>query len=78
MKKNIVLIMLLCIVLVFSSCNSESKPELIFTTESVMLSETNNTFSRKDDMELTSVDGVTFAFEKSISLDDRMDCIKKT
>ncbi len=54
------------------------RPELVFTTESVLLSEPDKIFSRKDNMELTSVDGVTYAFEKAIPLDDRMDCIEKT
>ncbi len=78
MKKNTVFIMLLCIMLTFSSCVSDSMPELIFNTENVILCEPNNTFSRSVDMELASADGVTYAFEEAISLDDRIDCIEET
>ncbi len=78
MKKSIALILLLCILLSLSSCGSSSTPELIFNTESVTLSEPNDAFSRKDDMELATVDGVTYAFEKEILLEDRTDCIEKT
>lgn len=77
-KKNIVLIMLLCFTLVFSSCHSDSAPELVFITENVILREPNNAFVKSSDMELASVDGVTYAFEQAISADDRMDCIEKT
>lgn len=70
--------MLLCITFVFSSCISNSTPELIFTTEKVILCEPNDTFSRSDDMELVSVNGVTYAFEQAISSDDRIDCIEET
>ncbi len=78
MKKRIVLIMLLCIILSFSSCTSDSTPELKFVTKNVILREANNTFLRSDDMALASVNGVTYAFEQAISLDDRMDCIEAT
>lgn len=78
MKKNRVLTMLLCIMLVFSSCASDSAPELVFITEKVILREPDNTFAISNDMELVSVDGVTYAFEQAVSSDERMDCIEKT
>ncbi len=78
MKKSIALILLLCILLSLSSCGSSSAPELIYNKQSITLSEPNDTFSRKDDMELTSADGVTYAFEEEILPEDRAVCIEKT
>lgn len=78
MKKSLALILLLCILLGLSSCGSSPAPELIYNKQSIALSEPNDTFSRKDDMELTSVDGVTYAFEEEILPEDRTDCIEKT
>lgn len=78
MKKNMVLIILLCSMLVFSSCGSDSVPELTFTTEKVAFRESKNVFIGSEDMELTSVDGVTYAFEQTISLEDRIACVVKT
>ncbi|MDE7326594.1 MAG: hypothetical protein K2N63_09990 [Lachnospiraceae bacterium] len=78
MKKNRVLTMLLCIILIFSSCASDSAPELVFITEKIILREPDNTFALSKDMELSSVDGLTYAFERAVSSDERMDCIKET
>ncbi len=78
MKKSIALILLLCILLSLSSCGSNPAPELIYNKQSITLSEPNDTFSRKDDMELASVDGVTYAFEEEILPEDRAVCIEKT
>ena len=75
MKKSLALILLLCILLGLSSCGSSPAPELIYNKQSIALSEPNDTFSRKDDMELTSVDGVTYAFEEEILPEDRTHCI---
>ncbi len=78
MKKSVALILLICVFLSLSSCGSSAAPELTFNTESITLCEPNDTFSRKDDMELAAVDGVTYAFEKEILPENRIDCIEKT
>lgn len=77
------LIISLCACILLTSCaNQFDVREAEFTKSPVRLSEAENglgaVFGLNKDLELTQWNGITFAFESSISFQDREDCIRAT
>jgi len=94
MKRFIPIMLLLCLLLSQSACNVRTPEpstvptigfdihEVTFTKTPVKLLEATNaigaSFGLNKDLQITQWNGVTYAFEPSISLDDRQECITAT
>lgn len=88
MKRRLFLGLIIGILLVLSSCNAqETSPTLdinegMFNKTTVMLTEGNHSslgsFGIKKTMEVIERDNITYAFEPTISMDVRADCIQST
>ena len=78
MKKRFLLITLLCIVLLTSSCGHSRKIQYDFDTISVTYSEPGETYGFISDMYCCEADGVSYAFEQTITPEERASCIETT
>lgn len=82
MKKRVVLILLLCVSLLFSSCE-QSNPyqscQYNYSSTNVMYSEQpDGTFAFIKEMSCLEINGVTYAFEPSILSEERNSCVEIT
>lgn len=93
MKKATLLLIICALCLLLASCSTEETPpttepaafdisELSFSKATVALKEAEDVvgsaYSLKKDMEITEYNGITYAFEPKIPLEDRGECIRST